>query len=76
MAEDKSPLNRSIGLSGVIRWLIAVFAMLAVGAAFEDGHYALGVAGAVFIAGAAILGYRAWRARQAVEDVGPPTTGA
>ncbi len=76
MAEDKSPLNRSIGLSGVIRWLIAVLAVIAVGAAFEDGHYALGAAGAVFIAGAVILGYRGWRARQAVDGAAPPTRDA
>lgn len=76
MAQDNSPLNRSIGVSGVIRWLIAVLAVLAVGAAFAERHYALGVAGAVFIAGAVILGYRGWRSRQAVDSAAPPSRGA
>jgi len=61
-----NPLKRSIGLAGVIRWLIAVVAVVAVGATFADGHYALGIAGVVFLLVAAALGYRAWRARQEV----------
>lgn len=76
MAQGESPLNRSIGLSGVIRWLIAVFAMIAIGAAFADRQYLLGVIGVVFIVGAAIVGYRAWRARQPVDDATPPNVGS
>lgn len=75
MSESESPLNRSIGLSGVIRWLIAVFAMLAIGSAFAAGHYVMAVVGAVFIVGAAVLGYRAWRASQPIDDGGPPGGG-
>ena len=61
MTENDSPLGRSIGLSGVIRFLIAVVVVVAVGAAFADGHYRLGIAGVVFVVAAVILGYRAWR---------------
>ena len=71
MSQTKSPLRRSIGLSGVIRWLIAVAAVVAIGAAFADGHYALAIAGVVFFVAAVALGYRAWRARQAGAAVSP-----
>lgn len=64
MTETDSPLGRSIGLSGVIRFLIAVVVVVAVGAAFADGRYGLGIAGVVFVVVAVIMGYRAWRARQ------------
>ena len=63
MTQTESPLKRSIGLSGVIRFLIAVVAVVAVGAAFADGHYTLGIAGVVFLVAAVVLGYRAWRTR-------------
>ena len=72
MPQPDSPLNRAIGLAGVIRWLIAVGAIIALGAAFADGHYALGTVGAVFMVGAVILGYRAWRARQAAGGAHSP----
>jgi membrane protein implicated in regulation of membrane protease activity len=61
--QTDSPLNRSIGLSGLIRWLIAVGAVVAIGAAFAAGRVALAIAGTVFLVAAVILGYRAWRAR-------------
>ena len=64
MSQIDSPLKRSIGFSGVTRWLIAVAAVIAIGAAFADGHDALAIAGLVFLAAAVALGYRAWRARQ------------
>ena len=73
MSQTDSPLRRSIGLSGVIRWLIAAAAVIAIGAAFADGHYALAIAGIVFLVAAAALSYRAWRARQASDfPVSPP----
>ncbi len=68
MADPATPLGRSIGLTGVIRWIIAVFATLAVGAALADGHYGLGTAGVVVLVLALVLGYRAWRAGQRGED--------
>ena len=64
MPQTDSPLRRSIGLSGVIRWLLAAAAVIAIGAALTSGHYALGIAGVVFLVAAVTLGYRAWRARQ------------
>lgn len=63
MSQPDSPLMRSIGLSGVLRWLIAAAAVIAIGAAFADGRYALAIAGVVFLAAAVALGYRARRAR-------------
>ncbi|MGH7615112.1 MAG: hypothetical protein ACREMW_13855 [Gemmatimonadales bacterium] len=48
MSQSESPLNRSIGLTGVIRWLIAAFAVFAVGAAFAEGYHALAIARTVF----------------------------
>ena len=63
MTENNSPLKRSIGLSGVIRFLIAVVAVVAVGAALADDNYVLGIAGVVFVVAAVVLGYRAGRAR-------------
>jgi hypothetical protein len=67
-----SPLRRSIGLSGVIRWLIAAAAVIAVGAAFAAGYFALAIAGLVFFVTAVGLGYRAWRARQAADAASSP----
>ena len=71
MPETDSPLKRSIGLSGVIRWLIAVAAVIAIGAAFADRRYGLAIAGVVFLVAAVALGYRGWRARQAASAVAP-----
>lgn len=72
MSQTDSPLRRSIGLSGVIRWFIAAAAVIAIGAAFADGHYALAIAGVVFLVAAVALGYRAWRARQAADAAVSP----
>ena len=63
MTETNSPLKRSIGLSGVIRFLVAVVAVIAVGAALADDNYVLGIAGVVFVVAAVVLGVRAGRAR-------------
>jgi hypothetical protein len=67
MTQPESPLKRSIGLSNVVRGLIALFAVVAIGAAFAAGRVALAIAGLVFFAVAAALGYRAWRVRQALD---------
>lgn len=64
MKSSDSPLTRSIGLSGIVLWLIAIGAVIAIGAAFSAGRYALGVTGIVFYLVAAWGSYRIWRARQ------------
>lgn len=69
MTRPDAPLARSIGLSGVLRWLVTVAAVIAIGAALADGRYALGVAGVVFLAAAVVLGYLARKASQ------PPPAG-
>lgn len=43
MTRPDNPLTRSIGLAGVFRWLVAAAAVIAIGAAFAEGHLALGV---------------------------------
>ncbi len=65
MPETGSPLKRSIGLSGVLRWLVAVAAVIAIGGAFAAGRNSLGIAGLVFLVVALTLGYRARRVRGA-----------
>jgi len=65
MSRTNAPLRRSIGLTGVVRWLGTVAAVIAVGAAFAGGRYAVGIVGAVWVVAAVALGYRARRARQA-----------
>lgn len=64
MTGPTSPLTRSISLWNLVRGFIAFAAVIALGAAFAAGHYALGIAGFVFFAIAVTLGYRAWRIRQ------------
>ena len=58
MTRPDTPLTRSIGLSGVIRWFVAVAAVIAIGAAVAEGSYALAVAGVVFLLAAVALSYR------------------
>lgn len=65
MSFTDSPLKRSIGLSGAIRFLIAVLAVIAISAAFAAGRYAVAIAGVVFVVAAIALGYRGWLARRA-----------
>lgn len=64
MPGSGSPLNRSIGLSGVIRFVVAITAVIAFGAAIDTGHWGLAVIGLVFLAVAIVLGYRASRSRR------------
>lgn len=61
MSADNSPLNRSIGLSGVLRWLITIAAVIAIGAAAVAGRFGMAAALAVFVVLAAVLGYRTSR---------------
>ncbi|HOX20052.1 MAG TPA: hypothetical protein PLI70_03900 [Gemmatimonadales bacterium] len=58
MARPNTPLTRSIGLSGVFRWLVAVAAVIAIGAAIAEGRVALAVGGVVFLLVAVALSYR------------------
>ncbi|MFQ6047446.1 MAG: hypothetical protein ACE5PT_14000 [Gemmatimonadales bacterium] len=76
MSDADSPLKRSIGLSGVIWFLSAILAVVAIGAAFAAGRYAMAIVGIVFVLGAAALAYRAERARKAADSHSasqPPT---
>ncbi len=57
MAPPESPLRRSIGLSGLVRWAIAVMAVIAIGAAFNAHAYGLAIGGLVFLVAAAALAY-------------------
>lgn len=72
MSQPNSPLTRSIGLAGVVRWLIAVVAVIATGAALAAGQYVMAVGGVVFLGVAVAFAIRAWRARQAAASGAPP----
>ena len=72
MSGTDSPLKRSIGLSGVIRFLIAVLAVIAIAAAFAAGRYAMAIVGVGFVLAAIALGYRAWLARKGAKTDSPP----
>ena len=67
MTQTDSPLKRSIGLSTLVRGLIGLFAVIAIGAAFAAARYGLAIAGTAVLAVAAALGYRAWRIRRALD---------
>jgi len=67
MPHTDSPLRRSIGLSGIVRWLIALGATLAIGAAFAARYYLLAIVGILFFLAAVALAFRGWQARQATE---------
>ncbi len=58
MDPTESPLRRSIGFSGIVRWIIVVFAVMAVAEAFAQHRYGLAVAGLAFFAFAGALAYR------------------
>ena len=64
MTDPNSPLERSIGLTGAVRWLLAVVAVIAIGAAFAEGRYGLGIAGLVLLAVAVGAALWIWRFRQ------------
>ena len=68
MTPPESPLRRSIGLHGTIRWLITIAAVFAIGGAIDAGHYGLAVAGFVFLVAAVALGYKAWKAQASTGD--------
>jgi cation transporter-like permease len=64
MSEGSSPISRSIGVIGVLRWLLAVAAVIAVGAAFAAGYYLLAIVALLFVVAAVVLGLVAWQARR------------
>jgi len=72
MPKPDAPLRRAIGLSGVFRWFVAIFAVIAIAGAFAVGQKLLATVGLVFLGAAVTLSYRAWRARQADGAGGPP----
>ncbi len=61
MASPEPPLRRSIGLSGIVRWVIVVMAVVAVGAALNAHAYGLAIGALVFFIAVAVLAYRLWR---------------
>lgn len=52
MPEPRSPLQRPIGGSGILRFLIAIVGVLAIAGAFNAGRPVLGIGGALFVCGA------------------------
>jgi hypothetical protein len=64
MPDQNNPVNRSIGWTGTFRWLLAVVAVIAIGAALAEGRWALAVAEVVLCAAAVVGGFLFWRARQ------------
>ncbi len=64
MNEPESPLKRSVSLSNLIRGVIALFAVLAIGGAFAAGQIGLGIAGGAFCVLAVVLAYWTWRRRR------------
>jgi hypothetical protein len=63
MEQPQSPFKRSVGLVGVIIFLVAVTAAVAVGAALADRRYVLAAVAAVFFVGATVAGLRVRRRR-------------
>jgi len=61
MTPGDSPLGRPIGLRNLIRGLIVVAAIIAIGAAFAEGRYGLAIAVILFLVVA--VGVRIWIGR-------------
>jgi hypothetical protein len=64
MPDPTSPLKRSIGWTGAFRWLLAVVAVVAIGAALAEGRWGLAVGEVVMCVVAVVGGFLVWRARQ------------
>jgi hypothetical protein len=56
MMETRSPLSRSIGFSGAVRFLTAVSAAIALGSAISSGRYLIAGVVLVFLIGTAKVG--------------------
>lgn len=72
MPQSPSPLRHPIGLGGVVRWLMAVAATVAVGVALSAGQYGLALAGAAFLIVAVTLAARALRTGRSPKDLRSP----
>ncbi len=57
MSPSDSPFKRSIGVSGVVRWLIAIAAVIAIGGAVAAGRTTIAIAGIVFLFVALVAWY-------------------
>jgi len=64
MPDTNSPLTRSIGIAGVIRFVIAIAAVIAISDAFAERRYALAAAGLIFLGIVMVLAYLLWRSRR------------
>lgn len=67
-----TPLQRSLGVSGVLRFLLAIAGVVALSAAFNAGRVGLGIAGVLFIVVAVILAAHAAQARRNAGPNPPP----
>ena len=65
MADPDSPLTRPVSVADLIRGLLALAAVITVGAAFAAGRATLGLVVIGFVALATGLGYGASRRRRA-----------
>ena len=64
MTDPNSPMSRSISVANLIRGLIALAAVIAIGAAFAAGRIMLALVLIGFVVLATCLGYWVWRSRQ------------
>ncbi len=67
-----SLLSRSISLSEIVHWLVAIVLVVTVVHVATGGHYKLAVVLAVFAVVASLLGARAARARMDAERLISP----
>jgi hypothetical protein len=57
MSSSDSPFKRSIGVSGVVRWLIAIAAVIAIGGAVAAGRTTMAISLIVFLFVALVAWY-------------------
>ncbi len=57
MSPSDSPFKRSIGVSGVVRWLIAIAAVIAIGGAVAAGRTTMAISLIVFLFVALVAWY-------------------
>jgi hypothetical protein len=61
VSSTETPLRQSIGFAGVLRWVIVVAAVIAIGAAAAAGRFLVAGVLAAFVAGAGMLAFRVRR---------------